>query len=74
MLANNRTPKETARAKYEINSIKTNRGTKAKGLSSLNKIIYQYFFEELSHNPVASCTLQVHAAPGTSGQSRGVVN
>ena len=30
MLANNRTPKETARAKYEINSIKTNRGTKAK--------------------------------------------
>ena len=32
MLANNRTPKDTDRATYEINSIKTNKGTKAKGV------------------------------------------
>ena len=52
MLANNRTPKETARAKYEINSIKTNRGTKAKGVSTLNKkYLSIFFFEDRSHRP-----------------------
>ena len=32
ILANNRTPKDTDLATYEINSIKTNRGTKANGV------------------------------------------
>jgi hypothetical protein len=32
ILANSLTPKETALAKYETNSIKTNKGTKAKGV------------------------------------------
>ena len=32
MLANSRTPSETARAMYEISSISTNNGTSAKGV------------------------------------------
>jgi hypothetical protein len=36
-LANNLTPKEKALAIYEINSIKTNKGTKAKGVPAGTK-------------------------------------
>jgi hypothetical protein len=32
MLANNRTPSETARAMYEISSIRTNIGTRTRGV------------------------------------------
>lgn len=32
MLANNRTPNETARAEYEINSINTSIGTRTNGV------------------------------------------
>ena len=32
ILANNRTPNDTALAKYDTNSIKTNRGTKPNGV------------------------------------------
>jgi len=32
MLANSRTPRDTARARYEISSIRTSRGTRARGV------------------------------------------
>lgn len=37
ILANNRTPKETALAQYETNSIQTNKGTNANGVPSGTK-------------------------------------
>ena len=37
ILANNRTPKDTALAQYDTNSIQTNAGTKAKGVPSGTK-------------------------------------